>query len=87
MFKTINYTSTKSFGQPLMPINPIHQLISQYGEWGQHPVYTADRWKSAINKDLTRKAYWVWVEDQNQIELDAAEAAMYSRDVSYECDI
>jgi hypothetical protein len=78
MFKTINYTSTKSFGQPLMPINPIHELISKHGEWGQHPVYTTDQWKTAVNKDLTRKAYWVWVEDQNQIELDAAEDAMYA---------
>lgn len=68
----------------------MHHLISQYGEWGQHPVYTTERWKEQINKDITRQAYWVWVEMQDQRELDAAEDAMYAsdnRDTAYECDI
>lgn len=72
-----NYESIKTF-------------IDKYTEWGEHPVYTSDRWKIEINKNITRQAYWVWVEDQHQKELDEAEDAMYSydtRNTAYECDI
>jgi len=61
----------------------IQTFIDKYTEWGEHPVYTSDRWKAEVNKNITRQAYWVWVEVQNQRELDEAEDAMYAAD----CDI
>lgn len=61
----------------------IQTFIDKYTEWGEHPVYTSDRWKTEVNKNITRQAYWVWVEVQNQRELDEAEDAMYAA----ECDI
>lgn len=40
------------------------ELAERYGYWGEHPVYSLDRWHYDANNDDTRLGYWEWVARQ-----------------------
>lgn len=36
------------------------ELISSYGKWGEHPVFTLSDWRAEVGNNETRLGYWEW---------------------------
>lgn len=44
------------------------KLEKKYGTWGEHPEYVRSDWKYEVTNGDTSLGYWVWVE--NQIDMN-----------------